>query len=411
MKATIIFFFLFIAFSFSKIRFDGEKVVRFQIHNESEAQILRNFVSMHNLDVWAEHPGSQKGFLGEVDVRISPFLARYISALNIESTVFIADIQRLVDEEEMRQSIVSDDFFTTYRTYKEHMAFLASLVTQYPDIASLTTLGKTVGGKDIIGIVISSKVNPSKPGIFYNGGQHAREWISPATVAYIAYKLASGYGNNETITKMVDSFEWTLVPIVNVDGYEYTFSSSRLWRKNRRLDTKTGCYGVDNNRNWPFKWNTGGSSTNPCDETYCGPSAGSEPENTAVANYLLAHTNLEGYIDFHSYSQLWMTPWGYSKSLPKDDTTQKKCGSASVSALKSYAGTSFDVGNIANIIYVASGSSTDFAYGAANIVIGFGVELRDTGRYGFLLPANQIVPSGEETFLAVIAMSECILNA
>jgi len=208
----------------------------------------------------------------------------------------------------------------------------------------------------------------------------------------------------------VDSVEWTLVPIVNADGYEYTFSTNRMWRKNRRLDTKTGCYGVDNNRNWDYKWNTGGSSTNPCDDTYCGPSPFSEPENTALAKYMQSHTNIEGYIDFHAYSQLWMSPWGYTTTLPKDDRIQKLCGNACAVALKSYAGTSYGVGNVANIIYIASGGSNDYAYGAQNIIYSYGVELRDTGRYGFILPANQIVPSGEETFLAVAAMANYILG-
>jgi len=92
-------------------------------------------------------------------------------------------------------------------------------------------LEKTVEGREIHGIVITSKVKESKPGIFLNGGQHAREWISPATVAYIAYKLLSGYGNDEQVTEIVDSIEWTIITIVNADGYEYTFSKDRMWRK------------------------------------------------------------------------------------------------------------------------------------------------------------------------------------
>ena len=54
-------------------------------------------------------------------------------------------------------------------------------------------------------------------------------------------------------------------------GFQYTQTKDRLWRKNRQTGPSRSCVGTDVNRNWPFKWDTpGGSSTNPCDETYRG---------------------------------------------------------------------------------------------------------------------------------------------
>lgn len=58
----------------------------------------------------------------------------------------------------------------------------------------------------------------------------------------------------------------------------------------------------------------------------------------------------------------------------------------------------------------ASGSSADWTYGVVDIVYSYGVELRDKGRYGFLLPADEIVPSGEETLAAILALAEYVLN-
>jgi len=368
-------------------------------------------VEIHQLDVWAQHQGKEKGVIGEVDVRLGSSLSKAASRLGLEHSVFIQDLQTMIDEENERQeSSAPPDFFTKYRTYKEHETNLKSLATQFPNLVTLVNLSNTLEGRAIWGVVITSNVQKSKPGIFLNGGQHAREWISPATLAFLAYKLTSGYGQDSTITNLVDSIEWTLVPIVNADGYEYTFTNDRMWRKNRRINKGSSCVGVDNNRNWGFKFNTGGSSNNPCDETYHGPTAFSEPENTALANYLQAHPNVEGYVDFHAYSQLWMTPWGYTSALPKDDKVQKDCGKASVAALKAVNGVTFQVGNVANIIYVASGGSNDWTYGAMNIVHSYAVELRDTGAYGFLLPVSQIVPSGEETFAAVKVLGQCVLG-
>lgn len=70
-------------------------------------------------------------------------------------------------------------------------------------------------------------------GIVYNGGQHAREWISPMTNAWIANQLVTLYGKDAQITNFVDNIEWTIIPIVNVDGYVYTWTTDRMWRKNR----------------------------------------------------------------------------------------------------------------------------------------------------------------------------------
>jgi hypothetical protein len=55
----------------------------------------------------------------------------------------------------------------------------------------------------------------------------------------------------------------------------------------------------------------GGASRDPCDETYCGSKAFSEIETTQVAKFIGDHKDtIVHYINFHSYSQLWMTPWG-----------------------------------------------------------------------------------------------------
>jgi len=222
-------------------------------------------------------------------------------------------------------------------------------------------------------------------------------------------QLLINYGTDSQITTLVDFFEWTLVPIVNADGYIYT-QTSRMWRKNRRVNSGSSCRGVDNNRNWGYRWDHGGASKNPCNDDYMGPSAFSEPENSALANYITANGPFIGYIDFHAYSQLFMNPWGWSSALPPDNTDQIDCGNAVASAIKLLYGKVYEVGNIYSVIYPASGSSADWTYGAANVKYSYALELRDTGQYGFLLPVNQIVPQGTEMFAGVVAMGEFIMQ-
>jgi len=230
------------------------------------------------------------------------------------------------------------------------------------------------------------------------------------TVAWIAFQLTSLYGQDDEITRLVDQIEWTIIPVLNPDGYVYTWSTDRMWRKNRRVNTGSACRGVDNNRNWDFHWGEGGSSANPCAEDFRGPRGFSEPEETAIANFIRGLSNVKGYIDFHAYSQLWMTPWGYTTALPSDYNTQIACSRAAADALRAVYGTTYRVGPIATTIYPASGSSADWAYGVAGVTYSFAIEGRDTGRFGFLLPVNQIVPSGTETMAAVRVMGNYILN-
>jgi len=395
-------------------KYEGHQVVRFHTTTEQQLSSIRDVIYEYNLDMWSHHLQ-----LGDIDIRIPPDLITLIDKLNIPYTIHISDLSEhlynhhktLLETWKSDYNGFSASFFDAYRTSQEFNDYLNSVASNYSNLAKVITIGKTYEGRPINGIVISTGINgntSSKPGIFYNGGQHAREWISPMTVAFIINQLVSLYGTDPQVTQLVDKIEWTLVPVVNVDGYIYT-QTDRLWRKNRKPGP-FGCIGVDINRNWGFQWNRGGSSNNPCAEDYHGASAFSEPEEKAVADWILAHKNIQGYIDFHSYSQLWMSPWGYSSALPNDDVTQKELGRAAAAAIRGVNGLVFSVGNIYTIIYPASGSSTDWSYGAGNVKWAYGVELRDKGQYGFQLPPSQIVPAGQEIFAAVRVMGDYILK-
>ena len=67
-------------------------------------------------------------------------------------------------------------------------------------------------------------------------------------------------------------------------------------------------------------------------------------------------------------------------------------------------GTQYRYGPIAEVIYQAAGSSVDWAYAKENVKYSYALELRDTGRHGFLLPAAQIGPTCTETYAGLKAM-------
>ncbi|ELR17113.1 zinc carboxypeptidase superfamily protein [Acanthamoeba castellanii str. Neff] len=395
------------------VSYEGQQVVRFDVRRAEDRAKIERWTSARGLDVWARHPEW-------IDVR----LPRSVAAVeDVPLRVMSNDLQQDIDAERASvlaaagREMTAESFFDTYRSLDEFNQFLDLLATNYPDLVTKKTIGKTVEGRPINGVLIASANNTRKVGIVYNGGQHAREWISPMTNAYIANQLVSLYGKDDEVTKMVDEVEWTIFPVINADGYVYSWTTDRMWRKNRRLneDSWFRCYGVDTNRNWAFHWNEGGASGDTCSETYRGPKSFSEPEVTALADYISAQGNVKGYADIHSYSQLWMSQWGWTTAeVPKDFTTQNdlsKCMLAlAVAAIKATHGKVYGYGPSAKVIYVASGGADDWTYGARNVTWSYSVELRDTGRYGFVLPASEIVPTGQETFAAVRVMANYILT-
>lgn len=118
--------------------------------------------------------------------------------------------------------------------------FLNDLATEYPSIATVFQVGTTTQGRPITGLRLAT--SQTSPTIVYIGCQHAREWISLMTVAYIAQQLCEDYTNNPS-TALVNSFQFSLIPIVNADGYNYSITNDRMWRKNRAENPGSSCIG------------------------------------------------------------------------------------------------------------------------------------------------------------------------
>ncbi|XP_055847943.1 zinc carboxypeptidase A 1-like [Episyrphus balteatus] len=292
--------------------------------------------------------------------------------------------------------------WTSYHTLEENYEWLRSLAKAYPKVVSLIVGGKSYEGRQILGIKISHK--SGNKGIFIEGGIHAREWIAPATVTYIINQLLTS--TSPQIKNIAINNDWYIFPHANPDGYAYTWTNDRMWRKTRR--PYGSCFGADPNRNWNFHWNEVGSSNNACSDTYAGPSAASEIEVKTLSSYI---SSLKGkihlYISFHAYSQYLLYPYGHTNQLPPNVADLKTVYNAAVDAMNKRYGTKYTGGNIYDAIYPASGSSIDWAYSNVNTKLAYCYELRPSSNniwYGFQLPASQIIATGEETIDSIVAM-------
>lgn len=256
-----------------------------------------------------------------------------------------------------------------FHNYTEMNAELDKLVQQYPNLVRKFTIGKSLEGRDIVGVRISSQVNdgltPSGlPGAVLMGGHHAREHLSMEMPLMLAQHLASNYAKDPTIKKMVDTRDIFLIPQINPDGAEYDIADGdyKSWRKNRRT-AQGRCDGVDLNRNYDYKWGQGGSSKDPCSEVYMGPSAFSEPETRAVKAFVEGHPNLKVLLTFHTFSELILYPWGYTYDQLQNAPDLKMFQAMA----NTMAGWNGYTAQPSSDLYITTGDTVDWAYGTLGI--------------------------------------------
>ncbi|XP_059224568.1 carboxypeptidase B1 [Stomoxys calcitrans] len=302
--------------------------------------------------------------------------------------------------------------FESYQRLDAINSYMEYLAREYAHQVNIVNLGKSYEGRALRAIHISGEnVNGAlskKPLIFIDAGMHAREWISHATALYILHQLVE---NSSSHRYELDMFDWLIWPVVNPDGYEYSHTRERFWRKSRqRNGGTTSCVGVDLNRNFDFHWSQVGSSDNPCDIDYHGPKAFSEPEAIAMRD-LLFHINstCQMYLTLHAYGNYLLYPWGYESSLPSNWRYHDAVARSGANAIKRSSGTSYTVGSSAKALYAASGASDDFAYGAANIPVALCMELPSGGN-GFDPAPKEILPIVAESWLGIRAMAREIVD-
>ncbi|CAG0916043.1 unnamed protein product [Notodromas monacha] len=274
-------------------------------------------------------------------------------------------------------------------------AWLDSLALTNPSV-KVIKIGNSTQGK-ALKVLKVNKGGGDKKVIFVDGGIHAREWISPATVLYLINRIT---GSNPD--PVLDSFEWHFLPVVNPDGYEYTHTKNRLWRKTRSSQGHRSCKGVDANRNFNFHWREGPETRAVvCEETYPGKKPESEREVQALRDYIMSLKNnpekkLAAYYSLHAYGKLWLLPYGYSKAKPKNYEDQVEVAKAGAAAILRSGD-------------VATGTSMDWAHGVAGFPYAYTLELPpSSGRYGFVLPAKFIKPVGTATFFGISAAMDAI---
>jgi len=383
--------------------FSGFKVYRTLPTEEYQTEFLENLQETSKFyDFWSDAKSRRA-----VDIMTSPgmdsVLEAELDSHNIAWTVMISNVQELINKENAGavhkdkagsgHSMTWDD----YHSLEDMYSYFDYLETTFSDIVSTEVVGQSYEGRDIRVAKVCKGGCGNKKAVWIDGGIHAREWVSPATVTWMLKEVVE---NDSAHPDLTETLDWYFLPSHNPDGYAYTRDHNRMWRKTRSDNGGIlGCKGADANRNYGHHWNEGGSSNDKCSDTYHGPAAWSEIETVHVSNYILQRqSDWIFYNSIHSYSQLVLLPWGYTNDLPDDYQEMFTLAQKGADALTSVHGKTYEVGCIPCMLYIASGSSTDWAHGEVGIGFTTSMELRDTGLHGFLLPADQIIPTAEETW-------------
>jgi len=344
-------------------------------------------------------------------VMIEPKLLRkfenFLRGANITHNVFLEDVEDALEldrksRSEYRRSLgnASIDFttnpnFDIYWSSEQMETYSRSVASRYPHIAEFETIGRSAQGRYIYALKISSGSFGAKPLIFIEGGCHAREWVSQASVMYLINRLVEDPVSSSELLANVD---WIITPNLNPDGYEWARSNNRLWRQNRR-QVNANCIGVDLNRNFGYSWRT---STVTCGSlTYPGTAPFSEPESQAIDDLMTRYrANIVTYITVHSFGDMVLYPWGFqgSPGLIHNHQYHHDVGLLWRNAIQAATGKNYAVGNIAVLLGNAFGASDDHMAGTQRVNLVYTLELTAGGLTGFDFPESQIGTLVRETF-------------
>ncbi|XP_034109441.1 carboxypeptidase B isoform X1 [Drosophila albomicans] len=399
----------------SATNYDGYKIYDVNARNNFEKQLMLRLSQNEEYDFFDLPREADAATRIMVQPKDQSSFEDMLSHFNLDYTIVDENFGATLEKEQLEnqsqrlmtaRSTSRSVGFTAFHRFAEINAYLDELAKAYPSRVSVQTVGKSYEGRYLKTITITNGDGKTgKNVVFLDAGIHAREWIAHAGALYVIHQLAENFAANADLLK---NYDWVILPVVNPDGYEYTHSTTRLWRKTRK--PAGTCSGTDANRNFDFHWGEVGASSSSCADTFKGVTAFSEPETQIVRDLLLGLTGRgKFYLTLHSYGNYLLYPWGWTSALPSDWKIIDEVAQAGADAIRSSTGTRYSVGSSTNVLYAAAGGSDDYAFGVAGFPISITMEL-PAGGTGFNPTTAQILPFVTETWTGIRAMALKVID-
>ncbi|MEU6704442.1 M14 family metallopeptidase [Streptomyces wuyuanensis] len=310
-----------------------------------------------------------------------------------------------------------------YHNYAEMNAEIDQRIAAHPDIMSKRVIGKSYQGRDIIAVKISDNVgtDENEPEVLFTHHQHAREHLTVEMALYLLRELGDDYGTDSRVTNAVNGREIWIVPDLNPDGGEYDIAtgSYRSWRKNRQPNSGSSAVGTDMNRNWNFKFGCcGGSSGSPGSETYRGRAAESAPEVKVVADFVRSRVvggkqQIRAGIDFHTYSELVLWPYGYTTADTAPGMTRDDRDAFATVGQKMAASNGYTPEQSSDL-YITDGSIDDWLWGNQKI-FGYTFEMYPRGFGGGFYPPDEVIERetsrNRDAVLQLLENADCMYRS
>ncbi|QXE38305.1 zinc carboxypeptidase [Streptomyces sp. GMY02] len=309
-----------------------------------------------------------------VVVSADPAQARKLRALGYDPTPLGAVPDRTLDGVIEPFDFPSAD--SRYHNYAEMTSEINTVIAANPGLVSQRVIGTSYQGRNMVAIKISDNVatDENEPEVLFTHHQHAREHLTVEMALYLLKELTSDYGTDSRVTNLVNSREIWIIPDLNPDGGEYDVAtgSYRSWRKNRQPNSGSSAVGTDLNRNWAYRWGCcGGSSGSASSDTYRGSAAESAPEVKVVANFVRSRVvggtqQIKAGIDFHTYSELVLWPFGYTTADTTTGMTVDDRNAFATVGQKMAASNGYTPEQ-ASDLYITDGSIDDWLWGTYKI--------------------------------------------
>ncbi|NXS21485.1 CBPB1 Carboxypeptidase, partial [Mystacornis crossleyi] len=353
------------------LSFDGQKVFRVIPQNDEQVEILKFLASTMEVDFWQPDSVTLLRPKMQVDFRIEAEKSFGVEDLlkesGMEYQVLIDNLQAALDAQFDSKARTASHGYEKYNNWDTIAAWTADIAAQNPDLVSRSVIGETFEGRPMYLLKVS--VNFFTPDLSLIN--LCKITMSSKTPAMLI-KAVETYGKDTVMTTLLDKLDFYVLPVVNIDGYIYTWTNVSTFFF--LIVGRVNCL----NLVLVFIY-----------DSVTGPH--SEKETKALADFIREHlSTIKAYLTIHSYSQLLLFPYSYTYDLPPD-----------YQELVTYF--------ISLPTDLAAGGSDDWAYDQG-IKYAFTFELRDTGRYGFLLPESLIKPTCEETLLAVKYIANYVLE-
>jgi carboxypeptidase A4 len=113
--------------------------------------------------------------------------------------------------------------FSVYWTSDEIDTYSRRLATTYPQLVQREVITRSFEGRDVFALKISRGGFGRKPAVFVDGGMHAREWVSQASMMYLIYRLVE---DTETSNELLQNVDWIIIPNLNPVSQTLELSTS-----------------------------------------------------------------------------------------------------------------------------------------------------------------------------------------